>query len=122
MADLLGQKEDFKQGGVPRVLVEQGNGNYAEQISIGAPGGTKAWGRTTFTGPVTLRAADSRRKKYIGKNKGPGLMFIGGSGTTTTDGLEIGVGETFTLGDSIDAIGADASGSVTLHWLEERNA
>lgn len=121
MPDLQGRTPDFLQGNLPVSKVDQGDGTYAPRMAIGSPGGTKVWGHSTFAGPVTLRAADSKRKKFVGKNKGPGLLYIGGAGTTTADGLEIGVGETFSLSDSIDAIGADASASLTIHWLEERN-
>lgn len=123
MADRVGQEEDYILGPVGVDWVDQGNSRYTRTVAVGAPGGVKVVGRAVVSGPATLRAANVKRRSIMVKAvTGPGTLYVGPSGTTNADGLEVLVGEAVVLDRSADAVGVDVSGgNVTLHWLEESN-
>lgn len=122
MANKQGQDPDYLLGAVADTKVDQGDGTFAPRVALGAEGAVKVWGRMTVAGPLTARAFDAKRKSWMARNKGPGVLYVGGAGTTSADGIEVLVDEVITIDHSTDAIGVDASVSLTLQWLEERNA
>jgi hypothetical protein len=108
---------------------DQGDNTHAPVVALGAPGGLKAWGRMTVSGPVTARTTDAKRRSFMGKvvpssmdAASVGTLCVGGSGATSADGQRYVGGEGFVLDRSTDAIGFDAlGGTVKVDWLEERN-
>jgi len=75
-------------------------------------------GRASVTGPVTLRAANAKRRS-ITLRVSSGTLTLGGSGVATTTGFDLASGSTITLDRSADAaIYADAS-SATVEFVEE---
>ena len=79
-------------------------------------------GQATCTGAADqLVAARASRVSVVLVNRSSTAAYIGGSGVTTATGIVLNENDTLTL-DTVAAIyGATASGTATIHYIEEHN-
>lgn len=70
-------------------------------------GGTKAVGTVSVgVTAVKVQAAALTTRSWMGKNKGPGVIYVGDSSVTATAGdyIDIAIGDTVVLNESADDI------------------
>jgi len=78
-------------------------------------------GQATISGSSTLRASDTRRKSIVIQNLGPGILYIGGAGVTSSNGFMLVPNSVISLETSASApiSVVNASGSCDVRYIEE---
>lgn len=104
--------------------IHQGSTEFAEQVSIGASGGSLSHGQASVgVAAVVLRAANPKRISIIIQNvHATNKLFIGASGLTTSNTVQVLPGASLVLDRNNGEIQAVADGASTdVRFLEEIN-
>lgn len=71
--------------------------------------------------PVVIRSSAKSRISMIIQNLGAGVLYIGGEGVTSSDGIKIASGGDITIDGGINsAIYGNSVGSCDVRFLEEK--
>lgn len=73
----------------------------------------------TTSGGVTIAAARDTRKSIVVINRGTVAVYVGQGTVSTSNGVQLNAGDALTIRTTAAVKGIVASGSATVHYLEE---
>ena len=74
----------------------------------------------TISGTIVLRGFNSNRRSIMIQNLGTATLYVGGSGVTVDNGIQIGVNENIILENSGGAaVYCTADGTCNIRFIEE---